>query len=911
MRKIELEVQVDGIDKVNKQISSLETQLESMKEELKGVSAASPHFQSLTKSISDTEKELKDLTQTVSQAAEEQITLNQQIGEGEDKLMLMAQAGDTSSAAYKKLVAEVGNMKRIQMETNFQIDNAAKGMTGRLLVGIQRLSTAYQVGMAATQMFGVESEKAQEIMVRLQAVMSFTQGLDQLKQLTVGMNLFGKQGVLALNGIKKGIIATGIGALVVAVGLLVAYWDDIMELTLGISSELNDQLDTQKESVKAKERELKAVQANENVLRLQGKTEREILELKMAATEAVIEEQKLVINFQKQKADLEIKAYERNQQIAEDIIRGVLQLNSLVLKALVAPIELLIKAANEISDLLGFGELTTFSIIDSIDEMIEKSSKWASTMLFDPEKKRKESEKEIRAEEEKLVELENQYAAFQLQIQQLDKESSDKAIELARATREKMLEIIEGRLEKEKQLEDEKRKAEIDALTGFEREIALIREEGFIAQREILEESSKGELEALNKRFIEGKIKEEEYRKARQEILVNAESKLTQTEKELFDLRRREMEKKEADVLTKAKADAEAFLNEIILTNDGKEMAALDKKYEERKTKLEALLKSNLITEKQYSDALIKLTEERNAVIEKKDKETKEKQLKTTVDSITQLGSVLNQFASGFNSGLTQIFSSLTKGVEGFMTLTKDGIKKDLKSVSELASSIVSATTGAIGGLFSILSEERNRNLEEDLSRATKIYNDELKTLDTMLKNGQLTEEQYNRLKFESDKKKFNEEEKLRKNAFDADKGMRIGQAIMAGAQGAIAAFAGAMALGPILGPIVGGSLAALVTALTGVQVAIISGQEYRGAEAPSAPTAAGMGGGVGGVNIAPTPTGSTLFGQAFGGNEGGSTQMPGAQQSGEMVVRAYILEADVTNTQNLISTLEQRAEIS
>ena len=45
----------------------------------------------------------------------------------------------------------------------------------------------------------------------------------------------------SLKGMRKAIIATGIGALVVAAGLLVAYWDDIVGFFSGATSELKRQ----------------------------------------------------------------------------------------------------------------------------------------------------------------------------------------------------------------------------------------------------------------------------------------------------------------------------------------------------------------------------------------------------------------------------------------------------------------------------------------------------------------------------------------------------------------------------------------------------------------------------------------------------------------------------------------------
>tara|TARA_R110001606_G_scaffold280206_1_gene428872 strand:- start:6094 stop:8043 length:1950 start_codon:yes stop_codon:yes gene_type:complete len=57
------------------------------------------------------------------------------------------------------------------------------------------------------------------------------------KEAAKGIKLF----VSGLSGLKKALIATGVGALVVALGVVVAYWDDIKALIGGVSVELQKQ----------------------------------------------------------------------------------------------------------------------------------------------------------------------------------------------------------------------------------------------------------------------------------------------------------------------------------------------------------------------------------------------------------------------------------------------------------------------------------------------------------------------------------------------------------------------------------------------------------------------------------------------------------------------------------------------
>ena len=58
-----------------------------------------------------------------------------------------------------------------------------------------------------------------------------------VKQMGASLKLSFKAGIKGASGLQKGIAATGIGLLVIALGLIVAYWDDIVGLVSGVSSE--------------------------------------------------------------------------------------------------------------------------------------------------------------------------------------------------------------------------------------------------------------------------------------------------------------------------------------------------------------------------------------------------------------------------------------------------------------------------------------------------------------------------------------------------------------------------------------------------------------------------------------------------------------------------------------------------
>ena len=162
------------------------------------------------------------------------------------------------------------------------------------------------------------------------------------------------------------------------------------------------------------------------------------------------------------------------------------------------------------------------------------------------------------------------------------------------------------------------------------------------------------------------------------------------------------------------------------------------------------------------------------------------------------------------------------------------------------------------------------------------------------------------KLKYQSEVKRINLENAAKKKAFDEDKKMRIAQTIIAGAQGALTAFTSALSLGPIAGPIVGGILAGVVAASTAVQVANIKQQTFESTSLPSDP---GLGSGAG--NISTGNVGSQFnadtVGQA-GSQNGQPTNNNNTNQNNN--VKVYVVESDITNTQNRVKTIESNATI-
>ena len=237
-----------------------------------------------------------------------------------------------------------------------------------------------------------------------------------------------KAGIKGANGMKTALIATGIGAIIVGVGLLVTYWSDIVGFVNGVSSESKKQLDTVKETVAAQEEALDAISAQENSLKLQGKSEDEIRQLKIAQTDEVIKSLEAQLILQEEQKKAQVAAAERNRNIAQGII-GFLTL----------PITMLLGAVDALTAGLAY--------IGAIDEATSLTADFTgglANLIFDPSEVEAEGEEAIKETEKQLMALKNKRDGFVLQ----DREEKKKKAEDDKAEQDR---LDQEKLDKEKQ----------------------------------------------------------------------------------------------------------------------------------------------------------------------------------------------------------------------------------------------------------------------------------------------------------------------------------------------------------------------------------------------------------------------------------------------------------------------------
>lgn len=205
-----------------------------------------------------------------------------------------------------------------------------------------------------------------------------------------------KAGIAGASGLKKALIATGVGAIVVGLGLIVAYWDEIKGFVSGVSSESKKLLKTEEKASKAAQDKLAATQASESSLKLAGKSEKEIRDLKIEQTNEIITSTLAILEQQKAQKKAQVEAAKRNQKITAGII-GFLSL----------PITILLGAVDALT--LGLAKI---GVMEKATNLVEGFTMGTAKLLFDPKKTEKEGDATIKETEKVLANLKNQRDGF-------------------------------------------------------------------------------------------------------------------------------------------------------------------------------------------------------------------------------------------------------------------------------------------------------------------------------------------------------------------------------------------------------------------------------------------------------------------------------------------------------------------
>ena len=238
-------------------------------------------FKNLNETLDDTAKANDEVNKSFDKGAtfaqrygEELEPLTTRMGEAEDRLYELALAGDTTSKEYQELLASVGNYRKVQIQTDLAVDSAATTLGQKLGGALTGATSGFAAVQGVMGLVGGESEQLEKALLKVQSALAIQQGVQGIREAIPAFKQLGTTAIKALKGIKTGIAATGVGLLVVAVGAIVAYWEDITEL-LGVNNEsLEEQLELEKQIEEEKQKQLQTM--NEIVSENQSFIDRQI-----------------------------------------------------------------------------------------------------------------------------------------------------------------------------------------------------------------------------------------------------------------------------------------------------------------------------------------------------------------------------------------------------------------------------------------------------------------------------------------------------------------------------------------------------------------------------------------------------------------------------------------------------------
>jgi hypothetical protein len=189
-------------------------------------------------------KSLQDLGGSFEDVYGEVQPLSGRIGELEDRLYEMALAGESGTKEFNDLTKEIGSMKKVIIDTDRTVDGMSQTLAQNLGGAIGGVTSGFEVVRGAMADMGVESEKVEEALLKVQGASAIASGFQGLKESVSSFRALGaaiKASTvvqIVLNGVTQafnvilkanpiGLIITAIGALIAGITALIMNFEAI------------------------------------------------------------------------------------------------------------------------------------------------------------------------------------------------------------------------------------------------------------------------------------------------------------------------------------------------------------------------------------------------------------------------------------------------------------------------------------------------------------------------------------------------------------------------------------------------------------------------------------------------------------------------------------------------------------
>lgn len=169
-------------------------------------------------------QKIEKVAAEAEKSAQSHVSFRTRLREVREELMQMELAGDTSSAKYKELQAQMGALSEAMDAVTTQQNMLKRGerMWDGLLSGLSGVSGAFSAAQGAVALFSGENENLQKIMLKVQSLMAVTIGL---KEVQLALDKDEAFQLVTINGLKEWwnkLLAVGRGEQVASTAATVA-----------------------------------------------------------------------------------------------------------------------------------------------------------------------------------------------------------------------------------------------------------------------------------------------------------------------------------------------------------------------------------------------------------------------------------------------------------------------------------------------------------------------------------------------------------------------------------------------------------------------------------------------------------------------------------------------------------------
>lgn len=249
-------------------------------------------------------KEFSEMSSEIVETTEKSKSMKTELRALKAELSLLEEQGKENSAEFQEMAVRAAQLEDQIGDTEARIRALASdtAVFDGLIGAVQGLAGGFAVVQGAAALFGDESEEVQQALLKVNSAMAILQGLQSIqvtlqKQSAASLlltttyqkayNLVVDQTTGKLRLMNAAFALTGIGAVILLIGVLIANFDELrsaLGFTTDSTEALNDSLEQQDKFIKNLN---ESFSQQEKLLRALGASELELAQFKLQSAKAI------------------------------------------------------------------------------------------------------------------------------------------------------------------------------------------------------------------------------------------------------------------------------------------------------------------------------------------------------------------------------------------------------------------------------------------------------------------------------------------------------------------------------------------------------------------------------------------------------------------------------------------------